>query len=340
MKPSFVEVLITIPFEDILLNQLMSVSPRLHIHTLPARKAEDIPAEVWERIEILYTSTVLPNPEQAPQLRWVQFHWAGIDHAVSHPLLKKPGLAVSNLSGASASQMAEFTLMMLLALGHHMPILTGFQLRSEWPSRRWENLRPRELRGSTVGIVGYGSIGRQLARLLHSLGAQVLAAKRDAMHPEDTGYTPEGLGDPQGDFVHRLYPAQALCSMLKECDFVVITVPLTEQTRGLISTAQLAAMPPGSYLVDVSRGGVVDHEALVTALKEGRLGGAALDVFPKEPLSADSPLWKLPNVILTPHISGFSHQYDARAVELFAENLNRYLANLPLYNLFNSGSGY
>jgi phosphoglycerate dehydrogenase-like enzyme len=216
----------------------------------------------------------------------------------------------------------------------------AYQKRGEWPLERWQRFSPRELRSSTVGVVGYGSIGRQIARLLQPFGATVLATKRDAMHPEDTGYTPEGWGDPGGDYVHRLYPASALRSMLKECDFVVICVPLTPGTRGLIGADELAVMKPSAFLVDTSRGGIVDHSALIPLLRERKLAGAALDVFPTEPLPADSPLWKLPNVILTPHISGFSPQYDARAVQLFAENLNRYLSGLPLYNRIQLDRGY
>jgi len=140
------------------------------------------------------------------------------------------------------------------------------------------------------------------------------------------------LGDPGGDMVNRLYPPQAVCSMIKECDYVVITLPLTSATRGLIGAKELAAFEPGAYLVDISRGGVVDHNHLIPLLREHKIAGAALDVYPVEPLPPDSPLWKLPNVILTPHIAGFSPNYDERAVSLFVQNLHRYLEELPLYN--------
>ena len=128
--------------------------------------------------------------------------------------------------------------------------------------------------------------------------------------------------------------------MLKECDFVVVTVPLTPSTRNLLDGEALAAMKPSAYLVDVSRGGVVDQGALVAALKEKRITGAALDVFPEEPLPDENPLWKLSNVVLTPHISGNTPQYDERAVELFAENLHRYLADMSLYNQYKPDLGY
>ncbi len=335
-----VEVLITLPFQDELIQKLKNVSPRLKITLAKARKVEDIADETWKNIEVLYTSRILPRPEQAPYLRWVQFHWAGIDHALDAPILKKPDLQITNLSGAAASQMAEFAVMLMLNLGHHMHQLYGLQRQNDWPNDRWERFVPLELRDSTVGIIGYGSIGRQVARLLQGFGARVLAAKRDAMHPEDTGYIPEGLGDPLGDFVHRLYPIQALHSMLKECDYVLVAVPLSAETRLLIGPDELAAMKPSAFLIDISRGGVTDSDALVAALRDQRIAGAALDVYPQEPLPADSPLWRLPNAILTPHIAGFSPQYDERAAALFSENLLRYLAGLPLYNLVTLERGY
>src|SRR3990172_1447585 len=140
-----IEVLITLPFEEALINRLNGVSPRVRLTVIKARKPDDISAEVWAKTEVLYTNTVLPSPDQAAQLRWIQFHWAGVDHAVQHALLQKPGLVATNLSGASASQVAEFVVMMLLALGHHLPMLNSYQQRSEWPTSRWELLRPVEI---------------------------------------------------------------------------------------------------------------------------------------------------------------------------------------------------
>jgi phosphoglycerate dehydrogenase-like enzyme len=327
-----IEVLITMNFEADLVSRLNEISPRLHIQMLNAQNIQDVPAEVWEKAEILYTNRVIPLPEQAPRLQWIQFHWAGADHAVDAPILARPGVQATTLSGASASQMAEHAVMMMLALGHRLPETWALQKRAEWPEERWKRFSPLELRGSTVGIVGYGSIGRQIARLLQAFGAVVLASKRDAMHTSDTGYTPEGLGDPTGDMVQRLYPPQALRSMLKLCDFVVVCTPLTSETRNSIGAEDLAVMKPGAYLVSISRGGIVDHTALLPLLRDNKIAGAALDVFPTEPLPADSPFWKLPNVIITPHIAGFSPHYDERAIELFSENLQRYLSGLPLYN--------
>ena len=291
-------------------------------------------------MEILYTHKVLPEPDQAPELKWVQFHRAGNEMFMEAPILRKPGLVASSMSGASAPQVAEYVLEMILALGHQLPQILAHQSRAEWPAERGEIFQPLELNQSTVGIVGYGSIGRQVAKLLQAFGATVLATKYDAKNPTDSGYIPENIGDPGGDYLQRLYPAQALKSMLKECDYVVVCVPLTKDTQGLIGEAQLAEMKQSAYLVDVSRGGVVNHADLIPALDEGQIAGAALDVYPEEPLPEDNPLWKMPNVILTPHIAGVSREYNSRAAALFAENLKRYLDGEQLLNLIDLQRGY
>jgi len=334
------EVLITLPFPEEVVAPLRDISPRLNLTVHSARRPEDVPADIWAKIEVLYTDRVLPAPELAPNLRWLQFHSAGIDFAIQAPLLQKPGLMVTNLSGAAAPQAAEHALGLLLALGHHLPAVMQNQAKAEWPRERWERLTPRELRGSTLGIIGYGSIGRELARLAQPFGVTVLAAKYDAMQPEDFGYTPEGLGDPRGDLFSRLYPYQAVRSMIKACDFVVVATPLTPETQGLIGAAELAAMKPTAGLVVVGRGGVVDEAALLEALQEKRLAGAALDVFQEEPLAATSPLWRLPNLIVSPHLSGLSLHYDQRAMALFSDNLKRYLGGATLFNRFNPERGY
>lgn len=335
-----VDVLITMPFSASLIKPLQEVSPLLRITVHPAQNINEVPDELWKRCEVLYTDRIIPDEELAPNLKWVQHHHAGIDTFADQIAEVRPNLTVTTLSGAETSQIAEHVMTMLLAFGRQLPALSAQQKKGEWPKERWEKFTPRELRTSTVGIIGYGSIGRQVARLLREFGATVLATKNDAMHPIDSGYIPEGMGDPNGDLVHRLYPGQATKSMLKDCDFIVVAVPLSENTRDLVNADVLSACKPSAYLVDISRGGIVDHTALIKALNEHRLAGAALDVFPEEPLPKKSPLWEMQNVIVTPHIAGVSTHYDERAIELFAENLSRYIADLPLYNVFDIKRGY
>jgi phosphoglycerate dehydrogenase-like enzyme len=335
-----IEVLTTIPFPENVMQRLKEVSPHLKLTMHPAQKVEEIPADLWKDTEILYTDLLVPDPALVPNLRWIQYHYAGLDFLLGTPLLEKPELVITSMSGASAVQEGEYILAMMLAMSRHLPDLFQNQLRSDWPNDRWEKFSPFELNGSTIGIVGYGSIGRELARLLQPFGMKVLAVKRDVMHPVDAGYTIEGHGDPEGNLFHRLYPVQALKSMVGECDFVVVALPLTDQTRGLISADEIKAFKPGSHLIVVSRGGIVDEAAVTEALVEKRLAGAALDVFSKEPLPAESPLWKVPNLILTPHVSGFSTKYKERAGMMFADNLARYLHGEPMLNKFDPERSY
>jgi len=335
-----VEVLVTVQFPEKLVNQLSAISPKINLTAFPAQKASEIPAELWARTEVLYTGHVLPEPEQVPSLRWIQFHFAGIDRYINEPILQKDGLQITTLSGAAAPQMAEHVLAMMLALGRKLPALLANQKKSEWPKDRFERFSPFEVNGKTIGIIGYGSIGRQIARLLQPFGVTILATKRNGFDPRDEGYVAEGIGDPQGDFVHRLYPPQALRSMIKECNFIIVTVPMTPETNNLVNAAVFDILKPGAYLIDVSRGGVVNHNDLVDALKNNKLAGAALDVFPEEPLPRSSALWQNPNVIITPHLSGGSESYNERAAALFSENMLRYLSTLQLYNLFDRKRGY
>jgi D-2-hydroxyacid dehydrogenase (NADP+) len=337
---SALKVLITVDLPPELVSLIEAVSPRLGIKTIEASKPEDIPEQDWLETEILYTHKILPSPDLAPKLAWIQFHRAGNEAFVDEPILSKPDLIASTMSGASAPQVAEYVLEMCLALGHRLPDIIEHQQRAEWPAERGEIFSPLELNQSTVGVIGYGSIGREVARLMQAFGATVLATKFDATNPSDPGYRIDGSGDPQGDYVQRLYPAQAVNSMLMECDFTVVCVPLTLHTEGLIGMEQLAAMKPTGFLIDVSRGGVVNHEDLLLALEEGLIAGAALDVYPEEPLPEDDPLWNLPNLILTPHIAGVSRDYNQRAVTLFIENLGRYLDGKKPFNLIDLERGY
>ncbi|MCB2178454.1 D-2-hydroxyacid dehydrogenase [bacterium] len=342
-----VQVLVTLPISEELADQISQLSSRISLTVSPAREAADIPDELWEKTQILYTMHTLPEPSQAPNLRWVQSYLSGVEKLLNTPLFTETDpdtdtnqVILTSLSGANNSQVAEHALTMLLALGHQLPTFLDLQHENTWMEEKGKNYIPRELRGSTVGIVGYGSIGRQVARLAHAFGAQVLATKSDLKTLADKGYKEAGMGDPDGTLFTRLYPPQALRSMFKECDFVVVCVPLTKKSTGIIGKTQLQALKPSAFLVDVSRGGVVDLDAVNEALQEGWIAGAALDVFSEEPLPEEHPLWEAPNLIITPHVAGFSPDYNQRANQMFLENLKRYLADESLLNRVDLSRGY
>jgi phosphoglycerate dehydrogenase-like enzyme len=334
-----VHVLITLAFPAPLQERLKAVSSKVRLHVHPTSAIEMLPEDLLEKIEVLYTIRSLPDPEAAPNLRWLQLHFAGVDHVIDHPLVQS-GIMVTTLSGAAAPQMAEFCLMAMLAMSRRLPRMLDDPPDVRWDDERFQRYRGHELRGSTVGVVGYGSVGREVARLSQAFGANILSIKRDLKNLQDEGYILEGLGDREAEIPDRLYPPEAIGSMSALCDYLVITSPLTSATRGMIGEEVFEKMKSDAVLIDVSRGGVVDQGALVEALHEGRLGGAALDVYPVEPLPTNSPLWKMDNVMLSPHVAGASSHYFERAAELFAENLHRYLSDRPLLNLYDPEAGY
>lgn len=329
---------ITIPFHSHLLDKIQAVSPFIRLEQL------NLGDHKWPEgksclAEILYTGGAIPRPEQAPQLRWVQLHWAGTDSLSQHPLWNS-NILITNSSGIHAPNMAQYTFAQILAWAHHLPRLVRQQQQREWPKERRNELTPTELRGKTLGILGYGSIGREIARLGKAFGLTVLATKRDARRLADVGFGLAGVGDPAGTMADRIYPPEATRSMLAECDYVVIALPLTGRTRGLFDEELFKAMKPTAFLVNIGRGAIIKEGDLIKALKKGWLAGAGLDVFEKEPLPADSPLWNMDNVLITPHISGSSRDYDERAVQLFCQNLDHYLSGRELLNLVSREIGY
>lgn len=337
-----VNVLVTPQMDEALLQRLQAISPRLNVVHYPAHASGEIPPDVWDEAEVLFTWDVLPDREVAPRLRWVQVLSAGVDHVVENSLFSDRDVLLTNASGIHAVTMAEYALAMMLAFAHRLPAMVAAQRAHDWPtSDKGERFTPRLLRGATLGIVGYGSIGRELARLARAFGMEILATKRNAMDPSSRAeYVEPGTGDPDGTLCHRLYPAQALKSMLRDCDYIVLLTPRTAETEMLLDADTIASIKPGAVLVNLARGGLVDEDALRAALESGALRGAAFDVFGEEPLPEDSPLWDAPNLIISPHVAGMLPDYVNRAVEVFEANLRRYLANRDLLNLVDWERGY
>ncbi len=331
-----INVIVAIDISNDLIDQLREVSPRLHVeHYFP-----NIPDRAMENAEILFTTQPLPKPEQAPNLRWIQLFSAGANHVIDAPILQVEDIDVTTTSGIHATPMSEFCLAMMLAFTYRLPKMLELQAKALWEHDE-TTFQPQPLRGQTLGIVGYGNIGRELARAADALGMTVLATKRDVMHPADEdAYHEPGTGDPDGEIPARLYPPEALGSMARECDFLVVIAPLTPDTRHMINAAVLKQMKKTAVLINVGRGAVVDEAALTEALQARRIAGAGLDVFEQEPLPASSPLWKLDNVIISPHVAGWHTTYYQNAAAVFAENLQRYLDGRPLLNLVRRERGY
>lgn len=263
---------------------------------------------------------------RCPNLRWVHSATAGVERVLT-PQAAQRGLVITNARGVFSEPIAEYVLMMILAVVRRLPQLLELQRE-----RTWQPLEAAEMREVTVGIVGFGSIGRDVARLAASFGATVVATRRD------TG-GPDGGGDPTLPGVEIL-PAEQLPDLLAVSDFVVLALPLTPGTEDLFDAAMFARMKPGSWLINVARGRLVDERALVRALRDGPMGGAVLDALRDEPLPPESPLYDVPNLILTPHTSWSSGRVLDRSIELFCENLRSFAAGEPLQNIVDAGKGY
>jgi phosphoglycerate dehydrogenase-like enzyme len=281
------------------------------------------PAELFDRILA-----------RAPSLRWVHSATAGVERVLT-PTSRARGLTITNARGVFSRPIAEYVMLMILAVSRRLPSL--LELQAE---RTWQPLEARELRDVTVGIVGLGSIGRAVGALATAFGCRVVATRR---RPEAGWHATDGAGDEPylgSIMLDRVMAPEQLPELLGESDFVVLAAPLTEDTHGLIDDAAIAQLKRGAWVINVARGELVDDRALGRALREGRLGGAVLDTFREEPLPPTSPLYDLPNVILTPHTSWSSTRVLDRSVDLFCENLRRYAAGQPLVNVVDPDAGY
>jgi phosphoglycerate dehydrogenase-like enzyme len=340
-KDTATVVLVTIPFEARWQEQLRQLSPNLRVEHHVVRSVHDIPATLWREVQILYTSSkILPEGEQAPKLRLVQLYSAGVDSAATSPLFQTSAV-FSTTSGVHAVNAAEYTFMMILAWCHKFPTMLEWKQRSMWPhsEERHALFMPEPLQGKTIGIVGYGSIGRQVAKVAKAFGMRVLAMQHGSDH-RDHGFLFPDEGDPDGTLPSRYYSSDQLHTLLNESDFVVVSLPLTPRTRGMFDDAAFQAMKPSALFVNIARGGVCDDDALVRALEKKGIAGAALDVFGKEPLPPGHPLWHLPNIFMTPHIMGTTPHYDERSAMIFIENVRRYLEGQPLFNVVDKAQGY
>jgi phosphoglycerate dehydrogenase-like enzyme len=330
-------VLVTMRFTEAQLDRLRAVSPELVVSRADPERAD------YSRVDVLYAGAPPRDLRGAPALRWVQLHMAGVNALHDHPLYTESAIPLTTTSGVHAATIAEYAITVLLALAHHVPRMVEWQGRGGWPpdEQRWPLFVPAELRGATLGIIGYGSIGRELARIAKTAFAMtVLACKRDPSERRDGGYALPGTGDPEGRLPDAWLGPAKLRELLERSDAVVLCAPLTRETRGMIGAAELHAMKPSAYFVNVGRGPSVDEAALARALAERRIAGAAIDVFAEEPPPAGHPLYALDNVIVSPHVSGFLPSYDDKCTDLFAENLRRFLAGAPLLNLVDRARGY
>ena len=293
-----INVLIAADFPDRLIEKCQAVSDQIQVKKGPISQSGWSEGEIVEA-EVIYTYGELPELHLAPNLRWVQLHSAGSNHIQNKPIWDSD-ITITSSSGIHAVSIAQYVIAQMLAWSNRIPAWIEHQKNGRWSKNRWDDFVPTELRKKTVGILGYGSIGREVARLCKAFDMTVLATKRDVLKPADSGYILPQTGDPSGQLLDRLYPPQATRSMIGLCDYIVSALPMTAETDNLIDEEMLRAMKPNAYLINIGRGNVIDEKALVKALRKGWIAGAGLDVFAEEPLPETSPLWKMDNVIMFP----------------------------------------
>lgn len=288
----------------------------------PQQFAADAPAA---RVMFNWTgkrATLEQTFRMAPQLEWVHSRNAGLDSILFADLVNSP-IPLTNGRGVFSQSLGEFVILGMLFFAKDVRRL----LRSQ-AAGQWDPFIVSELRGQTVGIVGYGDIGRAAAQRARAMGMRVLAVRRQPAKSQD---------DP---LIDQVYGLDGLSEMLPQCDYVVCAAPLTPATRHLLGPTQFQQMKPGAIVLNVGRGPVIDEAALVEALQSGHLGGAALDVFEVEPLAADSPLFQMPNVLLSPHSADNTKTWLVDAMQFFIANFERFHGGQPLWNVVDKHAGY
>lgn len=297
--------------------QLKEIAPDFEIRIVPNASALD---EHLDWIEVVFGNISPEQIARASRLRWVQLTSSGFEPYLS---LSDTPIKLTTARGITSRAGAEYVLSMMLMFTRRMPLFMQRQRERKWD----RNIQAvGSLVGQTLGLIGFGANADALARRAKAMEMRVLAVKR----------TPATAPD----YVDALWTTERLDEMLEQSDHVAVMIPLTNETRGLIDEGKLHRMKRGAYLYNISRGGIVDERVLIEGLRDGRLGGAALDVFDTEPLPPESPLWEMENVIITPHLgAAWGGMWDA-AFDLFRDNLRRFINNEPLQNMAQFERGY
>jgi len=265
----------------------------------------------------------------AKKLRWIHSTAAAV-HQLMSPELRASDIVVTNARSVHGPVVAEHTIALMFALAKCLPSAVRYQQQRVWAQEQisYQHPHPTELAGSTLGLIGFGAIGSEVARSAVALGMRVLVIRQHPERTSDTGHGIESFGPDRLDEV------------ISQSDFLALAAPHTDMTRHLIDAQRLARMKPTAYIINVARGALIDEPALTDALSDRRIGGAALDVFDQEPLPADSPLWDLDNLLITPHTAATSDKMWERHYALIKENLRRYFAGEPLLGLVDKQVGY
>ncbi|RMZ66889.1 2-hydroxyacid dehydrogenase [Pyrenophora seminiperda CCB06] len=310
-----------------------------------------VPEDVVGRASYMATLSWLPtSPKSIPCTKLIQFFSAGTNHVSNHPIYTDSKIPLCSANGVHGPQIAEWVIMMDLVHSHGYTKLYDNQKKKVWNQGDGSKVSDRV--GKRVGILGYGSIGRQVARVAKAMAMDVIAytasPRKTPESKRDSGYIVPGTGDPDGSIPSAWYSGtdkEDMHEFLKqEIDLLVVAVPLTKTTTHLLSTEEFELLhksnPRGTYVANIARGQIIDQKALITALEQEHISGAALDVTDPEPLPKDDALWEAPNVLITPHCSGSTDVYADRAFEVLMENIKRDRSGDNLINEVNRKRGY
>jgi phosphoglycerate dehydrogenase-like enzyme len=329
-------------FTDEDLRLIAAVDPRIDL------VAEGEDTQAWAsaledpELEVLFSNQLPEDLGRVPKLRWLHTASAGLDSVIAQDPWSR-GITVTNGSGVHAVHMGEYVMGAVLLWSERLEARLAHHAAGRWDRETAATTLPgRRLRGRTAVVVGYGSLGREVGRLLHAFGVRIIAVKADPTTLADRGWREPGTGDPEGALPERFEGPADLRAVVAEADIVVLTLPATPRTTHIVDAGVLGAMRRASLLVNVGRGALIDQAALIEALAADRGLTAVLDVTDPEPLPDDSPLWRLPGVLVTPHISALGEiamLWHTHAL-LCAENLRRYVAREPLVNVTSPTAGY
>jgi phosphoglycerate dehydrogenase-like enzyme len=311
------------------LAKIRAVSPTVKVTDVSVLLAEEQRGDLSHRAQydaLLKDSDVmfgfrLPNEvlKRAPNLKWLQMMSAGVERYLNDTMIASP-IVITNASGLAAVPIAEWLMTVMLMFAKKMP--TYLKNKDE---HKWERYSSVVLSGKTVGIIGLGAIGSETARRAQAFGMKVIGCRRSQRRAR---------------YCDEIVPGEQLLSLLNQSDFVVIAVPWTSETNGMIGAKELAAMKPTAYLLNIGRGDIIQEQELIKALEAKKFAGAGLDVFSQEPLPPTSPLWNMPNVIMTPHVAGSMEDYVDQACDLFVKNLANYTVGKKLFNVVDKKRGY
>lgn len=331
MSADAARVLVAVPTDEARLAAIQHTFPSCAFDvTAPYPPGTTLPAALLGGRDVLFADFPPANFDAMASLRWIQLGSAGYAQLAGLPLEPR-GIRVANASGVNDIPIAEWCVLMMLAFARDLPALQQVQRDRAW---RRDARFQAELRGRRAGIVGYGNIGREVARLGRALGLEIWAMNRRPIGPTPLKYAPAGTGDPEGTLPQRCFTLDQMDAFLPHLDYLIVTAALNDRTRGLLGARELRLLPPHAVILNPARAHLIDEAAFGQALREGWIAGAALDSHYREPLPPDDPTWELPNLVVTPHISGStaSPRYGDRLWELFTANLTRYLAGEPLLN--------